>query len=382
VLPILCGFGILVATWPRSPWVGLLGCAALSLIVLGAALPETRALVLNLAAVLGVILTFEVSYWRADEATRARNRQKYLDLSFMRSDPDLGYAPRPGQKKEIAPGVTYTIDSDGLRSSGVRDHPDDAAGILFFVDSFTFGENVADDQAYPHRIADELGSGYKVFNLAYIGYGPHQMLSMLETGLVERIVDRRPSHAFYLALEDHVERAAGRRHWDVHGPHYVLDRGRPVRAGNFDDPWKPGQSLLRTSYLANRIAAGVQDSRPGQRSEDDLQLFSAIVKESARRLAGRYPGIEVHVLFWSAFSERSTAIRDALVDSGGTVHEVVDILGRFEHREEYKGFPGYGSTSPIRFQLTATDLHPNAWAHAILADYVMEVLRGSHRQTR
>jgi hypothetical protein len=377
-LLLVCGFGIVVATWSRGPWVGLLAFAAFFLIAIGFAFPERSGLASNLAAILGVLLIFEVAYWRADGATRERNRQKYLDLSSMRSDPDLGYAPRPGQVRVIAPGITYTIGRDGLRSSGVRDHADDAAGILFFVDSFTFGEGVADDEAYPYRVGAELGSSYKVFNLAYIGYGPHQMLSMLETGLVARVVDRRPSHAFYLVLEDHVERAAGRRFWDVHGPRYVLDQGRPFRVGNFDDPWEPGQSLLGASYLARRIAMGVRDSRPDERFDRALQLFSAIVAESARKLETFYPGIEVHLLFWSAFSEHSQAIRNALIESGGTVHDVVDVFGEFEHREEYAGFAGHGSTSPIRFQLNATDLHPNPWAHAMLADYVVEVVRGEH----
>jgi hypothetical protein len=362
--------------------VGVLGLALLSMLALlalralSSARPRARLVAWNVAAVLGILLVFETSCWRLDEATRERNRRKWLDLRSMRSDADLGYAPRADRSIPISPGVAYTIDHDGFRSRGQRRLRDDAHGLLFFVDSFTFGEHVADEEPYPRRVADALGPAYAVFNLSYIGYGPHQMLAMLETGITSRVVNRRPTHAFYLALEDHVERAAGRRFWDVHGPRYVLEGGRPVRAGNFDDPWTPERSLLGASHLARRIAAGAGETPSSERFSADVRLFSAIVAEATRKLESAYPGIAVHILFWSAFSEHSASIRDGLARSGATVHDVVDVLGAFEHRAAYRDFAGYGSTSPLRFQLSETDLHPNPFAHAILADYVVEVVRG------
>jgi hypothetical protein len=53
--------------------------------------------------------------------------------------------------------------------------------------SFTFREGVEDREAMPYLVG-EL-SKYIVYNFGFHGYGAHQMLSALEYGIVDRIVD-------------------------------------------------------------------------------------------------------------------------------------------------------------------------------------------------
>ena len=80
-------------------------------------------------------------------------------------------------------GHGYTIGPNGLRVSPPYEEVADVPCALFFGGSFTFGTGVEDDEALPY-VAGILSEGkYRVYNFGYRGYGPHQMLAALESGL-------------------------------------------------------------------------------------------------------------------------------------------------------------------------------------------------------
>ena len=82
---------------------------------------------------------------------------------------------------------------------------------FFFGDSFTYGEGVNDDETLPYLFEKLSGGRYRAYNLAFHGYGPQQMLRVIETGLLEKMVsDQRPLIVVYEALVQHIERAAGK----------------------------------------------------------------------------------------------------------------------------------------------------------------------------
>jgi hypothetical protein len=157
---------------------------------------------------------------------------------YMIPNDTLGYGPIAGAiveaRKVLGPRliyrVTYTIGENGLR---ITPEDGDNRCILFFGDSFTFGEGVEDQQSMPYIVA-EL-SKRKTYNFGFHGYGPHQMLSAIEHGLVDRIVDCEPHWVIYSALPQHVARSAGYWLWDEHGPKYVVENGHAQYVGHFDD---------------------------------------------------------------------------------------------------------------------------------------------------
>lgn len=52
-------------------------------------------------------------------------------------------------------------------------------------------------------------SAFVAIAFGFHGYGPHQMLSALESGLARSIADCDTRHVIYLALVEHVQRSAG-----------------------------------------------------------------------------------------------------------------------------------------------------------------------------
>lgn len=96
-------------------------------------------------------------------------------------DPLLGWRPRPNLKvSSIWNGKTLTTNAQGFRSA--RDYavgkPPSMTRLLALGDSFTFGEEVSDDETWTHYL-DEMCPRVEVFNLGVHGYGHDQMLLLL-----------------------------------------------------------------------------------------------------------------------------------------------------------------------------------------------------------
>src|SRR5262249_13543248 len=116
-------------------------------------------------------------------------------LEFNLDDPDLGYSLEPNQRAQarelhgqrVLFDVTYTIDGNGFRVV-----PTSATlaqcRVAFLGDSFTFGWGLADAETMPNQFVAASAGLYRGYNLAQSGYGPHQMLRMLETERFDRAV--------------------------------------------------------------------------------------------------------------------------------------------------------------------------------------------------
>jgi len=95
-------------------------------------------------------------------------------------DPELGWARRGAgaQSEDDCQGrrVTYTYDDGGARIYPGFDAAH--ARVVAVGDSYTFGSEAQDDEAYPARLAARLGVG--VANQGVAGYDPLQSVLLLE----------------------------------------------------------------------------------------------------------------------------------------------------------------------------------------------------------
>lgn len=152
----------------------------------------------------------------------------------------LGYRPRKNTvvdsrkyfKDELVYDVTYSIDANGLRIAPPVTPGSGERCILFFGGSFTFGEGVEDDTTTAYRVGQRLEGRYRIFNFGFHGYGPHQMLSALESGLAKSISSCNARYVIYLVLVEHVQRPAGLALWDLEGPRYLLAANGVERDGS------------------------------------------------------------------------------------------------------------------------------------------------------
>jgi hypothetical protein len=175
----------------------------------------------------------------------ARNESRYVD------DATLGYVPRPNYG-----AARINIDAEGFRRSPAMPDGDTTAdrGIILAVgDSFTFGEEVKDDETWPAHLQQLLGR--RVLNAGVSGYGLDQIV--LRT---ERIVpERHPSRIVVGFIADDVVRTEMRRRWSADKPWFDIENDALVLHGVAVPRPDPRSSLgflertLGYSYLLDFI---------------------------------------------------------------------------------------------------------------------------------
>lgn len=332
---------------------------------------NTRVVFFNIAA-LTVLLSGTETYFTFHTPVL----RVYSDGYFLPDDV-LGTAPARGmvghsteyEHGKLAYDVTYTIDSDGLR---VAPKPNVAApplsSILFLGCSFTFGEGLQDDQTLPYQVGEQTGGRYAIYNFAFHGYAPNQMLAAIESGKVQRTALIPPRYIVYTALPDHIARVAGKIPYGKHSPRYRLQPdGSVQRAGHFDNDEKQ-RSRFTASLVGNLLKSATYRwivSIQSHTNENDVRLLFALVRQSRDQLKAEYPGAEFHVILWRNFpyeQEIYDEMQAGFARMNIPTHLIENIL------------PGYNA-NPQQYWLTAENAHPNALANRLIAHYViLEIL--------
>jgi hypothetical protein len=295
-----------------------------------------------------------------------------ITRGFNQRDDVLGYVPdkasqvtaRKRYGQEVLYDVTYTIGADGLRVRPGTHDVAPARSIVFFGDSITFGEGVNDDEAFPYLVGRAGADRFVAYNFAFSGYGPHQMLAILQNGLIDSHSVPSPTHFIYFAIVQHVKRVAGLARWDRHGPRFRLDAaGTPVRDGYFGSP----KQLFGRWQMPDWAVAALDELHTWRRffgrsrdpDEADLELFIGVVIESARLARVQYPGSTFHVILWDGRDDpRIETIAQRLTAAGIPVERLTSVIPDF-------------TADDSRYLLSPHDGHPNPLMHQRLAEYIL-----------
>ncbi len=139
-------------------------------------------------------------------------------------DRDLGYVPRPRVRGTVRDGGPVTIEANGLRFSGEKPASADTP-VLAVGDSFTYGEDVGDLDAWPAQL--QRLTGRTVLNGGVSGYGLDQIV--LRT---ERLMAlHRPALVIVSMIANDVQRTEMRRMWWHDKPWFAIEDGRLVLRG-------------------------------------------------------------------------------------------------------------------------------------------------------
>lgn len=189
--------------------------------------------------------------------------------------------------------VTYHFDE--LRRRVTPFPPDQPVDefVVFFGGSQTFGSGLEDDETIPAFVQRALPD-QRVYNYAYGGYGPSQMLRLLEAGHLPREIPESRGMAFYQYIEDHVSRAiggmrtvawAGGRH-----PYYRLDRGGELEyAGSFATG-RPVTTGLYWLLSRSAVLKYFEVDLPSPLRPDHYALACRIVQRAQELFLAQFPG--------------------------------------------------------------------------------------------
>jgi hypothetical protein len=350
------------------PWAWVFGIWALAALRLAFGKHRGRhpALWFNVMVLCVALASVELYFW-VTAPKYVRIAESY-QAGYSRPDARLGYRPVAGVSRgargifhdELVYDVTYTIDAKGLRKTPEPQDPT-APSLLFFGGSFMFGEGLDDAQTIPAVVSELTDGRYATLNLAFHGYGAHQVLAALQHGVAEEAFTSPPKHVVYLALPAHGWRAAGRSPWDTRGPRYVLQSDGSVRhVGSFDrGAWRTvGQRLedfLNHSFVWKWLLLKLPPRR------DHARLLAALVGTARAEVAQRWPGCRMHVLLWERPPRQAAVALEALRERSVKVHVMADVL------------PGFAE-DPRPFQLHPRDGHPSAEADRRIAEYIVREL--------
>jgi hypothetical protein len=361
-------------------WIFLVGSAAL--FVTAVFDRRRRALWFNVACIGVGLGIFEHYLWTSGykgyEARRVNEGN--VDQRIHAPHGQLGWAPLAGTvatqklffEGEVVYDVSYTIGPNGLRISSPTAAGNDPSPkcILFFGDSFTFGQGLEDQQTLPFQVHEKSMQRYRTYNFGVNGYGAHQMLSALQDGLVHDVVQcerSQVSHVFYQGITEHARRSAGRLWWESRGPRYVLtEDGGVRREGDFEDHEDYAEDrtfvqILGTQIFKSMIYQAIAQGRYVRMySRDMIDLYLGIIDEARSVVRADFPSAEFHVLLWDEDNLDNRTIRQGLRDRDIAVHLMSDILPRYEPDDLNQVY-----------RIHERDSHPNALANELIAQYVV-----------
>lgn len=264
---------------------------------------------------------------------RRRSQLEALRASYPAEwDASLGHVPIPGRHEKNPWGKRITVDAERFRHNGGSA----PAGrpILAVGDSFTFGDEVHDEETWPAVLERQLG--HRVLNGGVFGYGLDQAVLRAEAVLEAR--GWRASALIVSCIPDDIRRCELVRHGGAWKPYFELDgddglvlRGVPV------PPPREGMPWLVRSHLADAIfdrlaPAWWADEFTHMRAhEDGLEVSRRLLA----RVKAKADARGVRVLFVTqgtpASSGRRRADLVALVEHArGVGVPVLDLLAEVE----------------------------------------------------
>ncbi len=190
--------------------------------------------------------------------------------------------------------ATYTTNAQGWRQTPPFPGATAAAPVLFLGCSFVFGQGVADDETLVAAFVRAGAGRWQGYNLSVPGYGAHQNLRILEQKIEqESLAGSRPVAGIYVAVADHVPRAAGLRFWDQGGPRYeVTADGLAVYQGRLNAGLGGKlREFIMHSALARRLVGYFEGTLAQE------QRYLAVVRRMAQVFEARYQA-PFYVFYW------------------------------------------------------------------------------------
>lgn len=367
-------FLVLVAqafgNFPSLFWLPVLVLAVLST-AFAATRVWVKVIAVNGFAVLLAFAGYEIHLAYTETSGEPTKMEGTIVNDFTQVDDLVGYRPRAGAQvsarkrfgDQVIYDVAYTINEHGFRVSPPTNLTDSDRCAIFLGDSISFGEGVNDNEAFAYRAPGMANQSWRSYNMAFSGWGPHQMLAMLQDRLPAHIAACRTRRWVHLTIVEHVPRVAGLASWDRHGPRYVLgDDGKPVRNGHFDSPQQLLGSWQTPAWLKNTLDGWRTWQRVFGRNravnEHDFQLYLAVLRESARLAVSNSVEARFDLILWDGSAdERLARIESAMQAEGVTVHRLTRIIDDFPRNSH-------------RYLLNPHDGHPNPLMHERIAAYV------------
>jgi hypothetical protein len=308
-----------------------------------------------------IVLTIALLEWICGFVlkTQAKNAPKIEGPTHsMMFDKDLGYKPKPDtthtgtrtKDGQVIYSIKYSTDTNSLRVTPIDTTKPRTKYAQFYGCSMTFGEGVQSNQTLPYYFA-KFDSTYRPYNFAYSGYGPHQMLARLETENVKKIVKENTGIAFYIYINDHVNRVLGTlTNFGYNGgevPYYYEVNNQLKHSGLIKDARKFRSWIFRI-LLKSNILKLFKIGYPFKITDKDYELTAEVMAQASRDYKKQFGNDNFYVIIYPTTVNSSLIIN--LLKQKGV--KVLDYSKLFNPLEKKYAIP--------------YDEHPTALANEVL----------------
>ncbi|MEO8755574.1 MAG: GDSL-type esterase/lipase family protein [Casimicrobiaceae bacterium] len=241
------------------------------------------------------------------------------DKAHFIHDGLLGHVPNPGFCGSGFGRSFHTIDADGLRSSG-EGHVSSEGSILAVGDSYTYGDEVRDEESWPAQL--QRLTGRRVLNGGVTGYGFDQIVLRAE----QLAAVHHPSVVIVSFIAEDIPRTEMRCMWWREKPWFAIEndqlvlRGVPVP----DRPRLPARIRLRAERILLELPYIVQHLLGYHVRVHPAGFGPAIAERLVGRLAAMQADRHVRIIvmaqyspyFWryKALAARQRRVTQAILD--------------------------------------------------------------------
>ncbi len=327
-----------------------------------------KVLWVNLAVILIIMACFEAVFILKERKAKIRELSVVIENGYVCvADSLLGWRLMANTscitKKYVSNKLIYeakvTIDSNSMRITPECIEPCRGA-VLFFGNSCTYGEGVDDSLTLPYQFSTLTDNRYQVYNFGVYGYGPQQMLSQTQYGMVDSIVKGKVEHVVYQILyPEHLYRLCGFYSWNENCPRYIQnDSGEPVYAGNYSE--NPSRFIVPGGIAGSSAAMRALFTKEIKPDSSAKELLVAVILKSKKLLDEKYGNPVFHIILWDWSDGRDEYLFSKLRDEGIMIYDARDI---FSH-----------DPASLRYRISKHDTHPNGFAYRIIAEYLVDKL--------
>jgi hypothetical protein len=286
----------------------------------------------------------------------------------------LGWSPRTAKKMkkttsgyssthkemfddEVIFDVTYNYDMLYRRQVPRNPVENTDTFVIFFGGSQTFGEGLNDWNTIP-AIVQKDALSHRVYNYAYRGYGPHQMLKKLETYSLANEVPETRGIAFFQYFSFHTPRVLGTMSyisWAGAGaPFYSVNSKNQLEYSGSFATGRFFRTLLYWVLGKSAIAKYYRVDFPAKLTQHHYDLVCRVLDESRNIFLDQYPDSRFVVIIGMTNSSNDPVAEECLETNN---IEYVDMRSYYERNKGLQ-FPHNGHFTPKASQLIAQQLIP------------------------
>ena len=195
----------------------------------------------------------------------------------------------------------YTYGSNGFRITPDSDSSTNANKYaLFYGCSFTFGWGLDDKETLAYYFSKD-NSEYNSYNFGENGYGPQQMLALLETPTVQNTIKEKDGFAIYTYIDDHVLRVipgtASLTRLEGKTPYYHLKKEKFTRKGFYSDRYDPKSIVFRIINNSN-LFKYFNIGSPFKLKREHYTYTAKIIKAAADEYTRKFKNDNFYVLIY------------------------------------------------------------------------------------